>query len=59
MKTCGDIFIHRATIYLMEKQFGRQYLFRTYLGITSNAVEPMAREERKSIGAERYGVLDL
>ncbi|KAF5380614.1 hypothetical protein D9615_004634 [Tricholomella constricta] len=53
IQTCGDIFIHRATIFLMEKQFGRQYLFRTYLGITSNVVEPMARGGRKSIGAER------
>ncbi|GLB37670.1 putative impB/mucB/samB family protein [Lyophyllum shimeji] len=53
IKTCGDIFTHRATIYLMEKQFGRQYLFRTYLGITSNVVQPISRDERKSIGAER------
>jgi len=53
IKTCGDIFTYRATVYLMEKQFGRQYLFRTYLGITSNVVEPVSREERKSIGAER------
>ncbi|RDB24727.1 DNA polymerase kappa [Hypsizygus marmoreus] len=53
IKTCGDIFTHRATIYLMDKQFGRQYLFQTHLGIASNVVQPSAREERKSIGAER------
>ncbi|KAG5647040.1 hypothetical protein DXG03_001410 [Asterophora parasitica] len=53
VKTCGDIFIHRATIYLMDKQFGSQFLFRTYLGITSNVVEPWGRGERKSIGFER------
>ncbi|KAG5650201.1 hypothetical protein H0H81_000326 [Sphagnurus paluster] len=53
IKTCGDIFTHRATIHLMEKQFGREYLFRTYLGITSNVVKPIERGERKSIGAER------
>ncbi|KAF8070684.1 IMS-domain-containing protein [Lyophyllum atratum] len=53
IKMCGDIFTHRATIYLMEKQFGRRHLFRIYLGITSNIVEPVSRGERKSIGAER------
>lgn len=30
---------------------------RTYLGIASNDVRPHSREERKSIGAERYGIL--
>ncbi|KAG6920254.1 hypothetical protein DXG01_005023 [Tephrocybe rancida] len=52
-QTCGDIFTHRATVYLMDKQFGSQFLFRTYLGVTSNVVQPRARSERKSIGAER------
>ncbi|KAG6860768.1 hypothetical protein C0995_007800 [Termitomyces sp. Mi166 len=53
IKTCGDIFTHRTTIYLMDKQFGSHYLFRIYLGVTSNIVKPITREERKSIGAER------
>ncbi|KAH0588868.1 hypothetical protein H2248_004659 [Termitomyces sp. 'cryptogamus'] len=53
IKTCGDIFTHRATIYLMDKQFGSRFLFRTYLGVTSNVVKPLTREEKKSIGAER------
>ncbi|KAG6813377.1 hypothetical protein H0H92_011643 [Tricholoma furcatifolium] len=53
IKTCGDIFTHRATVYLMDKQFGCEFLFRTYLGVTSNVVQPYARGERKSIGAER------
>ncbi|KAG6850960.1 hypothetical protein H0H93_005829 [Arthromyces matolae] len=51
--TCGDIFTHRATVYLMDKQFGSHYLFKTYLGVTSNVVRPHSRSERKSIGAER------
>lgn len=37
----------------MDKQFGLIFLLRTYLGIASNVVQPYAREERKSIGAER------
>ncbi|KAG6897520.1 hypothetical protein C0992_000746 [Termitomyces sp. T32_za158] len=53
IKTCGDIFTYRAIIYLMDKQFGSLFLFRTYLGVTSNTVKPISREERKSIGAER------
>jgi DNA polymerase kappa len=37
----------------MDKQFGLVFLLRTYLGIASNIVRPHAREDRKSIGAER------
>ncbi|KAG2099124.1 IMS-domain-containing protein [Suillus cothurnatus] len=53
IKTCGDIFKHRATLQLMDKQFGLVFLLRTYLGIASNVVQPYQREEKKSIGAER------
>ncbi|KAG1746123.1 IMS-domain-containing protein [Suillus lakei] len=53
IKTCGDIFKHRATLQLMDKQFGLIFLLRTYLGVASNVVQPIQREERKSIGAER------
>ena len=38
----------------MDKQFGLVFLLRTYLGIASNVVQAHRREERKSIGAERY-----
>ena len=38
----------------MDKHFGMHFLLQTYLGIASNIVEPGQREERKSIGAERY-----
>ena len=38
----------------MDKQFGLHFLLQTHLGIASNVVEPYQREERKSIGAERY-----
>ncbi|KAG9316623.1 DNA/RNA polymerase [Chiua virens] len=53
LQTCGDIYDHRTTLYLMDKQFGLRFLLRTYLGITSNVVQAGRREERKSIGAER------
>ena len=52
-QTCHDIYTNRATIAVMDKQFGLTYLLRTYLGIASNVVEPSRREERKSIGHER------
>ncbi|KAJ6475326.1 DNA/RNA polymerase [Mycena vitilis] len=53
IKTCGDIYTFRATLSLMDKQFGLVHLLRTHLGIASNSVQPPQREERKSIGAER------
>ncbi|KAJ7925260.1 hypothetical protein B0H13DRAFT_2248945 [Mycena leptocephala] len=53
IKTCGDIYTHRATLSLMDKQFGLMHLLCTHLGIASNSVQPPQREERKSIGAER------
>ncbi|KAI0335006.1 DNA/RNA polymerase [Cubamyces sp. BRFM 1775] len=51
--TCGDIFQKRAVLFLLDKQFGLEFLLQAYLGIASNVVEPGQREERKSIGAER------
>lgn len=38
----------------MDKEFGLKFLLRTYLGIASNVVQAYAREETKSIGAERF-----
>ena len=38
----------------MDKQFGLHFLLQAHLGIASNVVEPHTREERKSIGAERW-----
>ncbi|KAI0369692.1 DNA/RNA polymerase [Pilatotrama ljubarskyi] len=53
VKTCGDIFKHRAVLHLLDKQFGLEFLLQAYLGIASNVVQPSQRDERKSIGAER------
>ncbi|EGO00102.1 hypothetical protein SERLA73DRAFT_53034 [Serpula lacrymans var. lacrymans S7.3] len=52
IKTCGDIYTHRATLSLMDKQFGLQFLLRIHLGIASNVVEPGKREERKIASAK-------
>ncbi|KAJ3971769.1 DNA/RNA polymerase [Lentinula raphanica] len=52
--TCGDIFTHRVDVALLDKEFGLRFMLETYLGIASNVVRPHSREERKSIGAERY-----
>jgi DNA polymerase kappa len=56
IKTCGDIFTHRVTLALMDKQFGLNFLLKTYLGISSNVVQPGQRDERKSVGSERCAV---
>ena len=42
----------------MDKHFGMRFLLQTYLGIASNTVRPPERQERKSIGAERW-VVDI
>lgn len=52
-KTCGDIYNRRAEIWLMDDCVGKMFLYKAYLGIASNVVQPYSREERKSIGAER------
>jgi hypothetical protein len=44
---------------LMDKQLGLTFLLQTYLGLASNVVQPMQREERKSIGAERFAAYHL
>ncbi|KAG9030489.1 hypothetical protein FRB95_003884 [Tulasnella sp. JGI-2019a] len=52
IKTCGDIYTHRATIYIMDHELGLGSLLHACLGIGSNDVQPGKREERKSVGAE-------
>ncbi|TDL25971.1 IMS-domain-containing protein [Rickenella mellea] len=53
LKTCGDIYEHRAVIFLLDKYLGLHFLLNAYLGLGSNIVRPHQRDERKSIGAER------
>jgi DNA polymerase kappa len=56
LQTCGDIYRSRGVLALLDKQFGLDSLLRVYLGVASNVVQPWAREERKSIGSERYPI---
>lgn len=58
-QSCGDIYTHRATVSLMDKQFGLTFLLQTFLGIASNVVQPGQREERKSIGSEWYVTVEV
>ncbi|THX23080.1 putative DNA-directed polymerase kappa [Aureobasidium pullulans] len=52
VKTCGDIFAHRA---YMSKLFGEkafQFLMAVYLGLGRTNVQPAEEYERKSVGTE-------
>jgi DNA polymerase kappa len=53
IKTCGDIYQHRA---ILTKLFGEkafQFLIHCYLGLGRTSVAPMEEHERKSVGSER------
>jgi DNA polymerase kappa len=53
IKTCGDIYPHRA---LLTKLFGEkafQFLIQCYLGLGRTSISPAGEYERKSVGTER------
>ena len=54
LKTCGDIYKRRATLSVLDKQFHLHSLLLISLGIASNVVQPGQRDERKSVGSERW-----
>ncbi|KAJ6098519.1 hypothetical protein N7467_000054 [Penicillium canescens] len=52
VKTCGDIYPHRA---LLTKLFGEkafQFLAQCYLGLGRTKIEPVETHERKSVSTE-------
>jgi DNA polymerase kappa len=52
IKTCGDIYPHRA---LLTKLFGEkafQFLAQCYLGLGRTKIEPVETHERKSVSTE-------
>ncbi|KAL8733951.1 MAG: hypothetical protein Q9181_003364 [Wetmoreana brouardii] len=52
VKTCGDIYAHRA---YLSKVFGEkafQFLMQVYLGLGHTSVRPAEEYERKSVGTE-------
>ncbi|KAG8810363.1 hypothetical protein FRC19_004586, partial [Serendipita sp. 401] len=53
IRTCGDIYTHRATLALLDKHFHLHEKLEIFLGLGSNVVKPWPRESRKSVGAER------
>ncbi|QRV79440.1 DNA repair protein REV1 [Ceratobasidium sp. AG-Ba] len=55
VKTCGDIYAHRAQLYLLSQhnKLSLHSLLCAYLGVHNNEVAPHSRESRRSIGYER------
>ena len=52
VRTCGDIYAHRA---FLSKLFGEkafQFLMQVYLGLGYTSVRPAEEHERKSVGTE-------
>ncbi|ELU39333.1 DNA polymerase IV [Rhizoctonia solani AG-1 IA] len=54
-KTCGDVFTHRAQLYLLSQQnkLHLHSLLCAYLGVHDNTVAPYTRDSRRSLGYER------
>ncbi|RCI02496.1 hypothetical protein CU098_001902, partial [Rhizopus stolonifer] len=51
VKTCGDIYTHRAILYKLLSHTSFQFLLRSYLGISDTTLN--THTERKSISTER------
>ncbi|KEF62212.1 DNA polymerase kappa subunit [Exophiala aquamarina CBS 119918] len=52
VKTCGDIYIHRAYLNRLFGEKAFQFLMQTYLGLGRTSVQPAEEYERKSVGTE-------
>ena len=52
VKTCGDIYEHRAYLNRLFGEKTNQFLLQTYLGLGRTDVEPAEEHERKSVGTE-------
>ncbi|CAE6434629.1 unnamed protein product [Rhizoctonia solani] len=55
VRTCGDVFTHRAQLYLLSQQnkLHLHSLLCAYMGVHDNAVTPYTRDSRRSLGYER------
>ncbi|KDN38737.1 hypothetical protein RSAG8_09287, partial [Rhizoctonia solani AG-8 WAC10335] len=55
VRTCGDVFAHRAQLYLLSQQnkLHLHSLLCAYLGVHDNTVAPCTRDSRRSLGYER------
>jgi DNA polymerase kappa len=52
IKTCGDIYAHRAYLSLLFGQKAFQFLMQCYLGLGRTSIQPAEDHERKSVGTE-------
>ncbi|KAF2022007.1 DNA-directed polymeras-like protein kappa [Aaosphaeria arxii CBS 175.79] len=52
IKTCGDIYAHRAFLSQLFGQKAFQFLMQCYLGLGRTKIQPAEDYERKSVGTE-------
>ena len=52
IKTCGDIYAHRAYLSSLFGQKAFQFLMQCYLGLGRTQIQPAEDHERKSVGTE-------
>lgn len=52
LKTCGDIYEHRAMLARLFGEKAYQFLIQCYLGLGRTSVAPAEEYERKSVGTE-------
>lgn len=52
VKTCGDIYAHRAYLTRLFGEKTSQFLLQTHLGLGRTEVQPAEDHERKSVGTE-------
>ncbi|KAK5943645.1 hypothetical protein PMZ80_004653 [Knufia obscura] len=52
VRTCGDIYEHRAYLNRLFGEKTNQFLLQTYLGLGRTDVQPAEDHERKSVGTE-------
>lgn len=52
VKTCGDIYAHRAYLPKLFGEKAFQFLIQCYLGLGRTIVQPSEEYERKSVGTE-------
>ncbi len=52
VKTCGDIYSHRAYLSKLFGEKGFQFLMQCHLGLGRTKVQPAEEYERKSVGTE-------
>lgn len=48
VKTCGDIYIHRAYLNRLFGEKAFQFLMQTHLGLGRTSVQPAEESERKA-----------